>query len=69
MDPVTLSPTMATPAHSTVILTVTDINDNAPAFITDHLFGRVSELARVGDIAAAGASAFDADEVCMLGGY
>ena len=61
MDPVTSIPVVT--AHSTVILTVTDVNDNPPTFITDHIFGSVSELARIGDLAAAGVRAFDADEV------
>ena len=51
------------PGHATVILSATDVNDNSPTFITDHIFGSVSELARVGDVAAAGIRAFDSDEV------
>jgi len=54
------------PAYTTVIVTITDVNDNAPTFITDHLFGSVPESARIGDVAAAGARAFDADEVSLI---
>ncbi len=50
-------------AYTSVIVTVTDVNDNPPAFITDHLYGSVPESARVGDVAAAGVRAFDPDEV------
>lgn len=63
IDPATLTPKATLPAYTTVVLTVMDINDNPPTFITDHLFGSVLESARVGDLAAAGARAFDADEV------
>ena len=55
-----------TPAHSTIVLTVTDVNDNSPAFITDHVFGSISELAKIGDVAAAGVRAFDPDEVIIM---
>lgn len=58
-------PKSTLPAYTTVIVTVTDVNDNPPTFITDHLFGSVPESARIGDLAAAGARAFDPDEVCI----
>lgn len=55
------------PGHATIILSATDVNDNPPTFITDHIFGSISESARVGDVAAAGIRAFDSDEVSSIG--
>lgn len=63
IDPATSSPLGSNPAVATIILSATDVNDNPPIFITDHLFGSISELARVGDVAVAGVRAFDIDEV------
>lgn len=65
-DPVTLVAKGTTPGHATIILNALDANDNPPTFITDHLFGSVSESARVGDVAAAGVRAFDRDEVWLV---
>lgn len=62
IDPDTSAPRGTTPAHATLVLMATDVNDNAPTFITDHLFGSVSETARIGDVAVAGVRAFDVDE-------
>lgn len=66
IDPTTSLPKNTLPAYTTVIVTVRDVDDNAPTFITDHLFGSVPESARVGDLAAAGAQAFDPDEVSAI---
>jgi hypothetical protein len=63
IDPVTSSPIGSSPAVATVLLSASDINDNSPTFITDHLFGSVPESARIGDVAVAGVRAFDSDEV------
>lgn len=52
-------------AHASVLVTLTDINDNTPTFFTNHYTGSVSESARIGDIAVAGIRAFDADSVCF----
>lgn len=65
IDTGTSSPKGTAPALATVILIAADVNDNSPTFISDHIFGSVSELSRVGDFAAAGLQAFDIDEVCM----
>lgn len=63
IDAVTALPRGSSLSFATIVLTVTDVNDNSPTFVTDHYFGSVSELARVGDVAAAGVRAFDIDEV------
>lgn len=63
IDPATSLPKGSSPSYATVVLSAADVNDNSPTFVTDHYFGSVSELARVGDVAAAGVRAFDMDEV------
>lgn len=56
----------AATSTATVVVTVTDINDNAPTFFISNHVGTVSELADVGNIAVAGIRAFDLDEVSLL---
>ena len=55
-------------SHTTVVLTVTDVNDNSPTFFIDSFVGSVAESAQIGNIAVAGVRAFDLDEVghCSL---
>ena len=48
---------------ATIVITVTDVNDNPPTFFTDNFVGSVSELAQTGNIAVAGVRAFDLDAV------
>lgn len=48
---------------TTVVVTVADVNDNAPTFFTNSYVGSVSESAHVGAIAVAGIRAFDLDAV------
>ena len=57
------------PADATVVVTVTDVNDNPPRFIDSHYLGTVAESARIGDIAFAGVAAFDLDEVHTIVHY
>ena len=51
---------------ATVVLTVTDVNDNPPTFSTNSYLGSVSELADIGNIAVAGVRAFDLDAVSLI---
>ena len=48
---------------TTVVVTVTDVNDNAPTFFSNSYVGSVSESAHMGAIAVAGVRAFDLDAV------
>ena len=50
---------------ATVVVTVTDVNDNPPTFSTNSYLGSVSELADIGNIAVAGVRAFDLDAVSV----
>ena len=58
-NPVSGAPVSTT----TVIVTVGDVNDNAPTFFTNSYVGSVSESAHIGAIAVAGIRAFDLDAV------
>lgn len=58
-NPVSGAPVSTT----TVVVTVGDVNDNAPTFFTNSYVGSVSESAHVGAIAVAGIRAFDLDAV------
>ena len=51
------------PSTATVVISVSDVNDNAPTFSVSNYVGTVSEFASVGNIAVAGIRAFDLDEV------
>ena len=55
--------TNALTSTATVVVTVTDVNDNSPTFFIDSYVGSVSELAQIGNIAVAGVRAFDRDVV------
>ena len=50
------------PALTTVIVTVTDANDNTPTFFTNHYQGMVSESSPVGHVVIQGINAFDIDQ-------
>lgn len=50
------------PAFSSVIVTVTDVNDNAPTFFATHYQGTVSESSPDGHVVVQGVRAFDVDE-------
>ena len=63
-NPISAAPVSTT----TVVVTVADVNDNAPTFFTNSYVGSVSESAYVGAIAVAGIRAFDLDAVssCLI---
>ena len=62
MDPLTFE-VLSFPAIATVAVTLLDINDNTPTFITNHYIGDVSELADNGTVVITTVDAFDLDEV------
>ena len=63
-NPISAAPVSTT----TVVVTVADVNDNAPTFFTNSYVGSVSESAHVGAITVAGIRAFDLDAVssCLI---
>ena len=58
-----MQPIDAPPASATVVVSITDINDNPPTFLIDHYAGDVPEDAAIGHIVTASVSAFDRDQV------
>ena len=52
------------PSTATVVLTLTDINDNSPAFYSGSYSANVDEHVANGHIVIASVSAFDNDVVC-----
>ena len=61
-----MDPIDAPPAVATVVLTVTDVNDNAPQFYSQTYTGYVPEDASLGHIVLASIEAFDIDEVYAM---
>lgn len=58
-----MQPIDAPPAPATVVVVVTDVNDNSPTFLIDLYAGVVPEDAAVGHIVLASVAAFDRDQV------
>lgn len=58
-----MQPIDAPPASATVVVSVTDINDNPPVFYVDLYTGVVPEDASIGHIVIASVAAFDRDQV------
>ena len=54
------------PCNATVVLTVTDINDNAPQFYAGTYTGFVDENVEEGHIVIATVDAFDVDQVMNI---
>ena len=50
-------------AISIVVVTVTDVNDNVPTFLSSHYSSSVTEAAQSGHIVLSTITAFDLDEV------
>lgn len=49
--------------YATIVLTITDVNDNSPTFYSGTYSGTVNENVALGHIVIASINAFDLDEV------
>jgi len=63
VDPSDASVIKSETAIAFVVVTVTDVNDNSPTFLSSHYSSNVTEAAQTGHIVLSTISAFDLDEV------
>jgi len=62
VDPSDASVIRSETAIAFVVVTVTDVNDNPPTFLSSHYSSRVTEAAQIGHVVLSTISAFDLDE-------